>query len=136
MEEIIVSDSYLIERMRLIALKYALKLEMKGMKRSGRRESAYVTIKKLCDFEGNRTAVLKQLEELLILPGICKLCASWNKLTNDFGECTNNKIVSCDLDTPKEIREQTDGFFYSGKYTTCGERFGCIHFINKRGEIT
>jgi hypothetical protein len=53
-----------IEAYRLLALKGALKLECKGMRRS-RGESAYAIVKREFDLRGSREAVLHDFEELL-----------------------------------------------------------------------
>lgn len=51
-----------VELFRLLALKYALKLEMKGIKRPG--HSAYATLKKE-GYLGNKAKVLNELENYI-----------------------------------------------------------------------
>jgi len=53
-----------IELYRLLALKGALKLEMKGMKRHGR--SAYSILKSL-GYKGNKAKVLNELENYITM---------------------------------------------------------------------
>lgn len=53
-----------IDVYRLISLKYALKLEMKGLKRS-RSPSAYVILKRDLGIKGSRTKVLAHVDALI-----------------------------------------------------------------------
>ena len=50
-----------IQKVRIIALKHMLSLELKGMKRRGR--SAYSIVKEELGFRGNRQRVYNQLKE-------------------------------------------------------------------------
>ena len=50
-----------IQKVRIIALKHMLSLELKGMKRHGR--SAYSIVKEELGFRGNRQRVYNQLKE-------------------------------------------------------------------------
>tara|TARA_R100001086_G_scaffold98019_1_gene48771 strand:- start:316 stop:522 length:207 start_codon:yes stop_codon:yes gene_type:complete len=52
-----------IDEMRFLALRSALKLELLGMKRS-RSPSAYVLLKRDYGLKGNRDKVLKQANEI------------------------------------------------------------------------
>ena len=52
----------MIEAMRLLTLRSALKLEMAGMKRSGRGPTAY-SILKQNGYKGTRAQVLEQLNQ-------------------------------------------------------------------------
>jgi hypothetical protein len=49
---------------RLLVLKHALKLEVKGYKRS-RSPSTYLAVKREFGFKGNKQKVLAQLEEII-----------------------------------------------------------------------
>jgi len=60
---VIITGEDNIRRARLIVLKHALRLEIKGMRRRGR--SAYSIIKSELGLKGNRQSVLEQLEKLL-----------------------------------------------------------------------
>ncbi len=53
----------MIDEMRFLALRSALKLELLGMKRS-RSPSAYVLLKRDYGLKGNRDKVLKQANEI------------------------------------------------------------------------
>lgn len=59
----IISDAKGLQLAHMLALKYALKLEIKGMKRSGR--SAYAIAKEEFELKGSKTSVLSQLEDLI-----------------------------------------------------------------------
>jgi len=52
-----------VDQMRFLALRSALKLELLGMKRS-RSPSAYVLLKRDYGLKGNRAKVLKQANEI------------------------------------------------------------------------
>ena len=52
-----------IQKVRIIALKHMLSLELKGMKRRGR--SAYSIVKEELGFRGNRQKVYNQLKEYI-----------------------------------------------------------------------
>ena len=52
-----------IQKVRIIALKHMLSLELKGMKRRGR--SAYSIVKEELGFRGNRQRVYNQLKEYI-----------------------------------------------------------------------
>ena len=54
-----------IEMYRLLALRYALKLEIVGMKRRG--PSAYILLKREFGFRGDKAAVLAQLLALIAI---------------------------------------------------------------------
>tara|TARA_R100000152_G_C6558457_1_gene30222 strand:+ start:192 stop:392 length:201 start_codon:yes stop_codon:yes gene_type:complete len=54
---------YQIDRFRLLVLRSALKLEIKGMKKRGK--SAYSTIKQEFNLKGNKQRVLDQLNDII-----------------------------------------------------------------------
>lgn len=54
---------YQIDRFRLLVLRSALKLEIKGMKKRGK--SAYSTIKQEFNLKGNKQKVLNQLNDII-----------------------------------------------------------------------
>lgn len=60
---ITISGEREINLARMITLKAALKIEMRGLKRRGR--SAYSIIKQEYNLRGNKEKVLKQLEALI-----------------------------------------------------------------------
>jgi len=61
--------SKLKNEIQAVALRGALSLEIKGMKRNGR--SAYSITKQLFGFKGNKVSVYEQLDKLIVdsIPG-------------------------------------------------------------------
>ena len=59
----VITESNQIMHFRLLALRSGLRLEIKGLRRSGR--SFYAIIKKEFDLKGNRESVLEQFDEML-----------------------------------------------------------------------
>ena len=59
----VITESNQIMHVRLLALRSGLRLEIKGLRRSGR--SFYAIIKKEFDLKGNRESVLEQFDEML-----------------------------------------------------------------------
>jgi len=51
---------------RLLVLRNALKMEIKGLKLSSHRPTAYSIIKKEFDLKGSKTTVLADFEEILV----------------------------------------------------------------------
>lgn len=62
-ETIIIKGSDAIEHARLLTLRRALQLEIRGMRRRGR--SAYAIIKDLTGLRGSKQSVYDQLSEIL-----------------------------------------------------------------------
>ena len=59
----ILYTGYQIDRYRLLVLRSALKLEIKGMKKRGK--SAYSIIKQEFNLKGNKQKVLNQLNDII-----------------------------------------------------------------------
>jgi len=59
----VITEPNQIMHFRLLALRSGLRLEIKGLRRSGR--SFYAIIKKEFDLKGNRESVLKQFDEII-----------------------------------------------------------------------
>ena len=59
----ILYTGYQIDRYRLLVLRSALKLEIKGMKKRGK--SAYSIIKQEFNIKGNKQKVLDQLNDII-----------------------------------------------------------------------
>ena len=69
-ESIMITDEWKINAVRLLWLRKALQLQIKGMRMSSKGPSALTAIKKEFGLKGNSKKVLEQFTNLLIENGV------------------------------------------------------------------